>query len=74
MCPTGGGVCVVGSSVATCPAGSVVIGGGWTGESSPSPDATVGYDFPLGNNRWQVVMTNNSMLTSSFHAVAICAS
>src|SRR6476660_7703457 len=33
MCANGGGACQVGSSTATCPAGSVVVGGGWTSDS-----------------------------------------
>src|SRR5262249_25586865 len=33
MCADGGGSCQVASSTATCPAGSVVVGGGWTSDS-----------------------------------------
>jgi hypothetical protein len=73
MCGSGGGSCDVGSSAATCPAGAVVLGGGWDGESSPPVVATVGFDNPIGSGTWDVIMANNGPLTTTFHAVATCA-
>lgn len=72
MCPSGDGPCDVGTSVATCPSGTTVVGGGWDGESAPPVDATAGYNEPQGNG-WVVVMANNATITTTFHAVAVCA-
>ena len=73
MCASGGGACQVGSSVATCPPGKVVIGGGWDGESNPPVVATVGYNKPLGASAWEVIIANTGPITANFPAVATCA-
>jgi hypothetical protein len=74
LCKFGGGTCAVGSSIATCPPGKVVIGGGWDGETNPPLSATVGYDTPTSPQTWEVVMVNDDdTTTASFHAVATCA-
>lgn len=61
----------VGASVAQCPGGSRVTGGGWNGGSSPPVDATVAFNEELGNG-WEVIMVNNASITSTFAAVARC--
>ena len=73
MCASPGGSCQVNGSLATCAPGSVVIGGGWEGDV-PSPNATVDDSWPIGSGSWDVVMTNLSSISASFHAVAVCAS
>jgi hypothetical protein len=73
MCVAGGGNCDVGSSSATCPAGSAVLSGGWIGSSDPPVDATVGYNEEIGST-WAVIMANDSsFVTAGFTAFAICA-
>ncbi len=77
LCASGGGSCDVESSDATCPAGSVVLGGGWNWGSTASPpvEATVSLDSPAvaGSQDWEVLMVNNSSVSASFSAVATCA-
>ena len=74
LCGFNGGTCAVGSSVATCPPGKVVLGGGWDGEANPPLSATVGYNEPTSPQTWEVIMVNDdNTSTASFHAVAICA-
>jgi hypothetical protein len=73
MCASGTVSCAIGVSVATCPAGKVVIGGGWDGEQNPLIDASVGYNEPSGTNQWEVIMANRTVISASFHAVAVCA-
>lgn len=72
MCPSGGGVCSVGSSLAICPPGLFAIAGGWDGESAPPVDATVGYNKTYGSS-WGVIMANNALISSTYHAFAVCA-
>lgn len=60
----------VGSSSAVCPAGTTMIGGGWQGGGI---SATVGYNAPGGPNTWSVIITNDEESSTSFNAVAMCA-
>ena len=61
----------VGSSTATCPPGTTLIGGGWQGGGI---SATVSFNSGSGSS-WSVVMTNdNEESTASFFATAFCAS
>jgi hypothetical protein len=63
------------SSLAMCPAGSVVLGGGYNGGSNPPTNATAGFDQPLGGIDYEVILVNHSTTqTPSFNSVAVCAS
>jgi hypothetical protein len=73
LCPYGSGSCDIGSSVARCPEGKKAIGGGWDGENAPPLDAGVAYNRPVEDVSWGVSMINNSGITATFHAVAVCA-
>lgn len=73
MCAPSGGSCSANGSVAVCPAGGVVLGGGWVGDT-PSNAESVAQNEPTGNGTaWDVVMANNAAISASFHAVAVCA-
>jgi hypothetical protein len=65
------------TSVATCPAGDVVIGGGFEPTSTGTIDhVSVGSDAANGTSAWAVTLTNDSttVTTPSWGAVALCAS
>src|SRR6478736_2327181 len=70
MCANGGGACQVGSSTATCPAGSVVVGGGWT---SDSVTVTVPFAARTGGTTYGVIGINYDPADRSITAQAICA-
>jgi len=70
MCANGGGACQVGSSTATCPAGSVVVGGGWT---SDSVTVTVPFAARTGGTTYGVIGINYDSADRSITAQAICA-
>ena len=55
------------SSVAACPHGTVVTGGGWYGGPPAILDTSAPYD-----NGWLVAMENHSTEHPSFQAVARC--
>jgi hypothetical protein len=59
-----------------CPAGTVIVGGGWDGETAPPVAATVAFNKPLGSNAWEVILADNSFgnvgFTQTFNAVATC--
>jgi hypothetical protein len=61
----------VGTSTASCPAGTRVISGGWQGLGIL---ATVGYSAGAGGI-WSVIATNNDEFEgTSFNAFAVCVS
>jgi hypothetical protein len=58
----------------SCPAGTVVWGGGTYNSASTSLAAAVNGTYPLASKRgWQVDVTNASGGDSTFYAYAICA-
>lgn len=73
MCPGGDGACEIGSSVATCPAGAVVLAGGFDGDGAPPVDATIAYDKPLGANAWEIIIANDGSVETTFNTVVTCA-
>lgn len=59
------------TSTATCPAGTVLTGGGMNTDDA---DATMFTSSPVGNS-WTVIMTDHSDSVSNvFYAIAMCAS
>jgi hypothetical protein len=71
LCTSGGGSCAVGTSTAVCPAGSVVLGGGWSGDVVEGTPAT---SSSLAGNSWTVTFTNDSSdVAAHFTAYAQCA-
>ena len=75
-CDPNRGRCHPPGSLARCPAGTVVIGGGWDygTKTLPPLDATVGYNGPAYGGGWAVEELNrNDQASGSFEAVAICA-
>jgi hypothetical protein len=70
MCADGGGACQVASSTATCPAGSVVVGGGWT---SDSVTVAVPFAARTGGTTYGVIGINFDSANRSITAQAICA-
>jgi hypothetical protein len=73
LCADGGPAsCVVGSSIAQCPAGTTVVSGGYTGSLI---SGTVGDNQPLGPTAWEVIAINlDTTSTQTVQAVAVCAS
>jgi len=70
MCPDGGGACQVASSTATCPTGSVVVGGGWTSDSTT---VAVPFAARTGGTTFGVIGINFDSAGRSITAQAICA-
>lgn len=68
-----GASCTVGASTATCPPGSVVLGGGFNGLTNPPVSATIAYDYASTSGSWEVVMANQASITASMQPVAECA-
>jgi hypothetical protein len=49
-----------------------VLGGGYSG---PIVESDIGYDYPIGGGtQWEVIVTNESAISESFTAYAVCAS
>ena len=71
MCAAGGGPCVVAGPFATCPAGSVVVGGGW---ESDSIDLVVPYAKRTAASNYSVIAINYDTAAHTIKAHAICAS
>jgi hypothetical protein len=59
------------TGTATCPAGSVVTGGGYTGKIDGSLRTFSEY---LTGNAWQVAASNNGVSSTTFNVYAICLS
>ena len=59
--------------MAPCPAGTVVVGGGWDSAGTTSFDNSVAKSEPSGNG-WLITMVNFSGSPFNWHAVAMCAS
>lgn len=70
MCADGGGACQVASSTATCPTGSVVVGGGWV---SDSVTVAVPFAARTGGTTYGVIGINFDSADRSITAQAICA-
>jgi hypothetical protein len=70
MCANGGGACQVGSSTASCPAGSVVVGGGWV---TSSTDLVVSFAARTGGTTYGVIGINYTATPETVTAQAICA-
>ena len=70
MCADGGGACQVASSTATCPTGSVVVGGGWV---SDSVTVAVPFAARTGGTTYGVIGINFDSVGRSITAQAICA-
>ncbi len=71
-CDPNRGRCHPPGSLARCPAGTVVIGGGWdygTSTLAPAQNDAVDWNAPAYGNAWYVKMTK----TASYRAIAICA-
>jgi hypothetical protein len=60
------------SAGAVCPAGDVVTGGGVTDEHNVKIDMASSY--PAALDEWVAAVSNNSSVTQTIQAVAICAS
>jgi hypothetical protein len=69
--------CALTYSAAACPAGAVLLGGGWeTPSGDPAPvDAVVIRNGPSepGSQEWYVDIVNTGTVTEQFYATAICA-
>jgi len=61
----------IGHSVASCPSGSVVTGGGWAGNHSGS---LIIYNSSKSGNGWQIYAKNVSGSNELLNAYAICVS
>jgi hypothetical protein len=70
-CASGGGGCQVGSSDASCAAGSRVVGGGF---SASTPDNAVVYAAVTSNTTYSVISVNYSSVAATLQAQAICVS
>jgi hypothetical protein len=70
-CPTyGGNACYTGSGCVTCPAGTVVIGGGC--HASSARYASIGVSYPQSNTQWCCESAYDIVGATDF-AYAICA-
>jgi hypothetical protein len=65
------------SSLASCPSGSTVVGGGYTWAGATPNNVTVITDEASSTTGWAVTIQNNSTTTATsgaFAATALCAS
>ena len=70
QCASGGGACQIGESIATCPAGSVVVGGGYVSQSIRN---TVLETRRVSNTSYRVSAGNEYHDSNAITAQAICA-
>jgi hypothetical protein len=70
QCPYGGGACQVATSTATCPPGSVVVGGGF---SAGSIDNITLYAGAANSTSYAVIADNEYSGSNTIQAQAICA-
>jgi len=68
---TPGGGCQVAVATATCPAGSVAIGGGF---AVTVPDDFVSFSAASAPNEWTAIATNLDAAAQTLNAFAVCAS
>jgi hypothetical protein len=74
LCGQSGGSCAVATSNATCPSGSVAVGGGWIPDPNNPVIGTVVLSAPISGGTWGVIMLNLTDNGGNFAAVAQCAS
>jgi hypothetical protein len=64
----------VSGTTVSCPAGKVVIGGGYQQTSTTPPHLRFIENFPSGTTSWDVTAENSDpVLSQSFFAYALCA-
>lgn len=63
----------VNGSLAQCPPGAIVVGGGFMGGGNPPVAGNVADDGPIGNTSWDVIIANNGPTIADWNAYAICA-
>jgi hypothetical protein len=68
LCGWESGACSVGASTAQCPAGTTVVSGGYAGAG-----VRAFIDSPVPGG-WYVGAANESALSTTFYAIALCAS
>jgi hypothetical protein len=61
------------TAIATCPAGTVVVGGGYSSGSSPTHVEAVGQLLALSSTQWEVSMLNLVNVPTTITAIAYCA-
>ena len=67
ICGWEAGACSVSSSSVTCPAGTILVSGGYSGAG-----VRAFINEPGAGQVWVVGVTNENSLASSFHATALC--
>lgn len=70
QCASGNGGCQIGGAIATCPAGTVVIAGGF--DASTAQDI-VTFSEPVAND-WRIIASNFWDTSAQVRAYAMCAS
>lgn len=61
------------TSIAKCPAGKHVLGGGFHTLSGSNGTIYVADDGPVGSTEWEVLLTNSTLGAYTMRAYAICA-
>lgn len=70
------GACAVVSTSVTCPAGTVLVGGGWrlAAGGQTSIDTVVSWNAPVDSRTWAVLLINHDVEGDELIADALCAS